>query len=95
MSISLDDVKRVAMLARIEITEAESQQTLEQLSGVFGLIEKMQAIDTTDVAPMAHAQDVVARLRPDAVTESDQKELFQSVAPAVEDGPYLVPKVIE
>ncbi len=95
MSISLDDVKRVAMLARIEITEAESQQTLEQLSGVFGLIEKMQAIDTTDVAPMAHAQDVVARLRPDAVTESDQKELFQSVAPAVEDGLYLVPKVIE
>ena len=95
MSLSLDDVKRVAMLARMEVTEAESTQMLEQLNGVFSLIEKMQAIDTTDVEPMAHAQDVVARLRPDEVTESDQKDLFQSVAPAVEDGLYLVPKVIE
>ena len=95
MSLSLDDVKRVAMLARIEVTDAESAQILDQLSGVFGLIEKMQAVDTTGIEPMAHAQDVVARLRPDTVTEADQHELFQSVAPAVEDGLYLVPKVIE
>lgn len=95
MSLSLDDVKRVAMLARIEVTDAESAQILDQLSGVFGLIEKMQAVDTTGIEPMAHAQDVVARLRPDTVTEADQHDLFQSVAPAVEDGLYLVPRVIE
>ncbi len=95
MSLTLDDVKRVAMLARIEVTDAESAQILEQLSGVFKLIEQMQAVGTTGVEPMAHAQDVVARLRPDAVTEGDEHELFQSVAPAVEADLYLVPKVIE
>ena len=95
MSLSPDDVKRVAMLARIEVTEAESTQILEQLVGVFGLIEKMQSVDTSGVEPMSHAQDVTARLRPDGVTESDEHEAFQSVAPAVEESLYLVPKVIE
>lgn len=95
MSLTLDDVKRVAMLARIEVTDSESEHILEQLGGVFSLIEKMQSADTAGVEPMAHAQDVVARLRPDAVTEADQHELFQSVAPAVEENLYLVPKVIE
>lgn len=95
MSLSLDDVKRVALLARIEVTDAESEQILGQLNGVFGLIERMQSVNTTGVEAMAHAQDVVARLRPDAVTENDQHELFQSVAPAVEGDLYLVPKVIE
>ena len=95
MSLSLDDVKRVAMLARIEVTDAESEQILGQLDGVFSLIEKMQSVDTAGVEPMAHAQDVVARLRPDVVSETDQHELFQSIAPAVEADLYLVPKVIE
>jgi aspartyl-tRNA(Asn)/glutamyl-tRNA(Gln) amidotransferase subunit C len=95
MSLTLDDVKRVAMLARIEITEAESEQMLGQLDNIFGLIEKMQAVDTANIEPMAHAQDVTARLRADTITESDQHELFQSIAPAVEDDLYLVPKVIE
>ena len=95
MSLSLDDVKRVAMLARIEVTDAESEQILGQLDGVFSLIEKMQSADTAGVEPMAHAQDVVARLRPDVVSETDQHELFQSIAPAVEADLYLVPKVIE
>lgn len=95
MSLSLDDVKRVAMLARMEVSDAESQRILDQLSGVFDLIAKMQSVDTEGVEPMAHAQDLVARLRPDVVTESDQHELFQSVAPAVEADLYLVPKVIE
>jgi aspartyl-tRNA(Asn)/glutamyl-tRNA(Gln) amidotransferase subunit C len=95
MSLSLDDVKRVAMLARMEVSDAESQQILDQLSGVFDLIAKMQSVDTEGIEPMAHAQDLVARLRPDVVTESDQHELFQSVAPAVEADLYLVPKVIE
>ena len=95
MSLTLDDVKRVAMLARIDVTDSESEKILEQLGGVFHLIEKMQSVDTSGVEPMAHAQDLVARLRPDVVTETDEHESFQSVAPQVEDDLYLVPKVIE
>ena len=95
MSLSLEDVKRAASLARLEISDAESQRILDQLSGVFELIAKMESVDTEGVEPMAHAQDVAARLRPDVVTESDKHELFQSIAPAVETDLYLVPKVIE
>lgn len=95
MSLSLDDVKRVANLARIEVSEEEARTRLVQLSEIFSLIEKMQAVDTSATRPMSHAQDVVQRLRPDAVTEHDQRELFQGIAPQVEAGLYLVPKVIE
>ena len=95
MSLSLDDVKRVANLARIEVSEDEVCTALTQLSGIFGLIEQMQEMDTSAITPMSHAQDVMQRLRADAVTEIDQRELFQSLAPQVEAGLYLVPKVIE
>ncbi|HJT50307.1 MAG TPA: Asp-tRNA(Asn)/Glu-tRNA(Gln) amidotransferase subunit GatC [Nitrosospira sp.] len=95
MSLSLDDVRRVANLARIEISEDEARIVLAELSGIFNLIEQMQAVDTSAIKPMSHAQDVVQRLRADAVAEIDQRELFQSVAPQVEAGLYLVPKVIE
>lgn len=95
MSLTLDDVKRIAHLARIAIDENEAEAALSQLSGIFGLIEEMQSVDTTGVEPMSHAQDVTLRLREDIVTESDQHLLFQSVAPQVENGLYLVPKVIE
>ena len=95
MSLTRDDVKRVARLARIAIDEQEADEVLGQLDRIFGLIEEMQAVDVTGVEPMAHAYDVTSRLREDAVTEPDQRELFQSVAPKVEDGLYLVPKVIE
>ncbi len=95
MSLSLDDIKRVANLACIEVSEAEAIAMMAQLSGIFGLIEQMQAVDTSTIEPMSHAQDVVQRLRDDAVTESDQRELFQSIAPKTEAGLYLVPKVIE
>jgi aspartyl-tRNA(Asn)/glutamyl-tRNA(Gln) amidotransferase subunit C len=95
MSLSLDDVKRIAHLARIEVTEGEAAEVLGQMNGIFHLIEQMQAVDTRGVEPMAHAQDVVLRLRDDQVTEIDQHRLFQSVAPQVEQGLYLVPKVIE
>lgn len=95
MSLSLDDVKRVADLARIEVSEDEARTTLAQLSEIFGLIQKMQAVDASAIRPMSHAQDVVQRLRPDVVTEADQRELFQKVAPQMEAGLYLVPKVIE
>ena len=95
MSLSLEEVKRIAHLARIEISEAEAVQTQGQLNDIFRLIESMRAVDTEGIEPMSHAQDLMLRLREDAVTESDQHRLFQSVAPQVEGGLYLVPKVIE
>lgn len=95
MTLSIDDVKRIADLAYLETNDNEAQATLKQLSDIFNLIEKMQAVDTSMVEPMSHAQDVVQRLRDDIVTESDQRELFQCIAPQVEKGLYLVPKVIE
>jgi len=95
MALELDDVKRVAHLARVAVDEAEAQAVLSQINDVFKLIAEMQAVDTREVAPMSHALDVVQRLRDDAVTEGDQHALFQSVAPHVEGGYYLVPKVIE
>jgi aspartyl-tRNA(Asn)/glutamyl-tRNA(Gln) amidotransferase subunit C len=95
MALTLDDVQRAAHLARIAIDDAEAEATLAQLTRVFGLIEDMQAVDISGIAPMAHAQDLMLRLRADAVTEGDQRQLFQSVAPEVEAGLYLVPKVIE
>ncbi len=95
MSLNLEQVRRVAQLARLEISEAEAEHTLGQLNRIFTLIEEMQAVDTTGVEPMAHAQDLGQRLREDRVTESDRRAAFQSVAPETEAGLYLVPKVIE
>jgi len=95
MTISLADVQRIAHLARIEITGAEADDARVKLDAIFGLINELQAIDTAGVVPMAHAQDVPLPLREDRVTESDCRALYQGVAPAVEDGLYLVPKVIE
>ena len=97
MSLSLNDVKRIAYLARIAIDDIEAAAVLKQLSGIFALIEQMQAVDTAGIEPMSHAQDVVLRLREDVVTETDQHKLFQSLAPKdhVKADLYLVPKVIE
>ncbi|HNO74268.1 Asp-tRNA(Asn)/Glu-tRNA(Gln) amidotransferase subunit GatC [Nitrosomonas mobilis] len=95
MTLSIDDIKRTAKLAQIETSELEAQQTLKQLSAIFDLIAQMQQVDTTGVDPMSHAQDMVQRLREDQVTETDQHQLFQSIAPQVEADLYLVPKVIE
>jgi aspartyl-tRNA(Asn)/glutamyl-tRNA(Gln) amidotransferase subunit C len=95
MSLTLDQVKRIAHLARLAVTDAEAEQVRGQLNDIFALIERMQAVDTEGVAPMAHAQDVSLRLRDDAVTEADRHADFQAVAPQVEAGLYLVPKVIE
>lgn len=95
MSLTQDDVKRIARLARIEIDDAQAQATQGQLNTIFDLIATMQAVDTRDIAPMAHAQEVYQRLRADAVTETDFQAAFQAIAPAVDKGLYLVPKVIE
>ncbi len=95
MSLSLDDVSRIARLARIEISSAEAEHTRAQLNGILAFVEQLQAVDTEGIEPMAHAVDVVQRLRADAVTEADRRDAFQAIAPAVEAGLYLVPKVIE
>jgi len=95
MSLTPDDVRRLARLARIAIEPAEETAVLERLNRVLGLIEEMRAVDTRGIEPMAHVVDTAQRLRPDEVRETDQRALYQSVAPAVEEGLYLVPKVIE
>lgn len=95
MSLSLEEVRRIAMLARIEVTDAEIPSVQEKLNGILGMIAEMQSVDTTGVEPMAHAQDLAQRLRPDLVTETDQRAAFQAIAPETENGLYLVPKVIE
>jgi aspartyl-tRNA(Asn)/glutamyl-tRNA(Gln) amidotransferase subunit C len=95
MSLSSDQVRRIALLARIAVSPDETGAVLAQLNRVLGLIDEMQSIDTRGVEPMAHALDLHQRLREDFVTEVDQHALFQAVAPAVEGGLYLVPKVIE
>lgn len=95
MSLTQQDVARIAKLARIAVTEAELEAVGGDLNRIFGLIEKMQAVNTEGIEPMAHPQDVSLRLRPDAVTAENRREAFQAVAPQVENGLYLVPKVIE
>ena len=104
MALSIEDIKKVAHLARIEISESDASATLSKLTGILGLIEQMQAVNTEGIVPMSHSQDVVQRLREDVVTKTNQRELFQKIAPslgngstlqAVDCGLYLVPKVIE
>jgi aspartyl-tRNA(Asn)/glutamyl-tRNA(Gln) amidotransferase subunit C len=95
MSLTLEQVQRIAHLARIEISESEASSTQVHLNGIFELIEQMQAVDTRGIEPMAHAQELAQRLRADLVSESDRRAAFQAVAPETEAGLYLVPKVIE
>jgi len=95
MLLSLDDVRRIAQLARLQINDTEAEQVLAQLRAIFALIDELQAVDTRGVDPMSHAQGLRLRLREDQVSEPDQRQLFQSIAPQAEAGLYLVPKVIE
>jgi aspartyl-tRNA(Asn)/glutamyl-tRNA(Gln) amidotransferase subunit C len=95
MSLNLEDVTRIARLARIELSATELETTRDQLNGILGFIEQLQAVDTEGIEPMAHAMDVVQRLRPDTVTETDRRAEFQALAPESEAGLYLVPRVVE
>jgi aspartyl-tRNA(Asn)/glutamyl-tRNA(Gln) amidotransferase subunit C len=95
MQLSSEQVQRIARLARLEISDTEAATASAQLSEIFGLIARMQAVDTAGIEPMAHAQDVSQRLRADAVSETDRRAAYQAVAPETEAGLYLVPKVIE
>ena len=93
--LSLEQVARIADLARIELTPAEAESMREQLNGILAMVDRMNGVDTSGVEPMSHPQDAAQRLRDDRVSEADARTDFQALAPATEDGLYLVPKVIE
>lgn len=95
MSLALDDVRRIAHLARIEITDDEAERTLAQLNDIFAMIERMQAVDTDGIEPMSHPLGGDQRLRADAVTEGDGRQENMKNAPEQAEGLFLVPKVIE
>lgn len=95
MSLEKDDITRIAHLARLGIDEAEKASYAERLSSILAFVEQMNAADTEGIEPLAHPLELGARLRPDVVNESDEREVFQAIAPEVEAGLYLVPKVIE
>ena len=99
MALTLADVSRIAHLARLELTAADAATMLEQLNGFFGIVEQMSAVDTRGVeplyTPLSAVQKVALRLREDVVTEGDRRAANQRSAPLVEDGLFLVPKVME
>jgi aspartyl-tRNA(Asn)/glutamyl-tRNA(Gln) amidotransferase subunit C len=95
MALSKDDVVNIAHLARLDIDAKDIPEYERNLTNILGLVEQMNQVDTASVEPMAHPLDAVQRLRPDEVSESNQRDYFQSIAPATENGLYLVPKVIE
>lgn len=95
VSLDNEDIQKIAWLARLQIADADSPKYATELSQVLDLVDQLNQIDTDDVVPMAHPTDAVQRLRPDEVTEENQREKFQSIAPQAESGLYLVPKVIE
>jgi aspartyl-tRNA(Asn)/glutamyl-tRNA(Gln) amidotransferase subunit C len=95
MTLTADDVKKIAHLARLGINQQDMASYTQDLSGMLALMTLMGETDTDDVLPMAHPMDQTQRLRADEVTESDNRKNFQTIAPQVEDGLYLVPKVIE
>ena len=93
--LSLDQIARIAELARLEVSPAESAALQQQLNDILAMVDAMAAVDTEGVEPMSHPQEAMQRLRDDGATEGDQRAGFQAIAPQVEDGLYLVPKVIE
>ena len=95
MALDKSDVESIAHLARLEISEADIPLYAENLSNILSLVEQMNAVDTSGVTPMAHPLEMAQRLREDAVTEENIREHLQAHAPAVENGLFLVPKVIE
>lgn len=95
MSLSRDDVEKIAHLARLAISEADIPDYASDLSNILGLVSQMEAVATDAVTPMAHPLDMAQRLRPDVVTEADQRDRFQQNSPSVENGLFLVPQVLE
>jgi aspartyl-tRNA(Asn)/glutamyl-tRNA(Gln) amidotransferase subunit C len=95
MAVDRSDIAKLAELARIAISDSAADEVAQRISDVLVLVDQLQAVDTEGIAPMAHPLDAVQRLRSDEVTETNQREHFQAIAPATQDGLYLVPQVIE
>lgn len=95
MSLSPDEVQKIARLARLAVSESEVASYSGELSSILEMVDRMDRVDTSGVEPMAHPQHATQRMRPDAVTETDQRERYQKIAPSVERGLYLVPRVVE
>ncbi|KNX79633.1 glutamyl-tRNA amidotransferase [Pseudomonas sp. 250J] len=95
MALQRSDVEKIAHLARLGLNEGELPRTTDALNSILGLVDQMQAVDTSGVEPLAHPLETTQRLRPDQVTESNQRDRYQAVAPSTENGLYLVPKVID
>ena len=95
MTIQQDEIEKIAELARIRIAPDEVAEVTSRIANILTLVDQLQAIDTAGIEPMANPLDAVQRLRVDAITEANQRDAFQAIAPAVESGLYLVPKVIE
>ena len=95
MSLTINDVEKIAKLSRLSLNDTEKNATLEKLNAVFELVEKMQTVNTDGIEPMSHPHEVALRLRDDAVTESDHAAQYQAVAPEVRNRLYIVPQVIE
>lgn len=95
MALEQSDVEKIAQLARLTVDSNEAQEVTKRISSILELIDQMQSVDTKNVAPLAHPFEAIQRLRPDVVTESNQRDYLQKLAPATQDGLYLVPKVIE
>lgn len=95
MALTASDVQKIARLSRLHLSDTEQEATLSQLNNVFDMIAKMQAIPTDGVEPMRHPHEMALRLREDTVTETNQREHYQESAPLVQDGLYLVPKVLD
>ncbi|PVZ12348.1 MULTISPECIES: Asp-tRNA(Asn)/Glu-tRNA(Gln) amidotransferase subunit GatC [unclassified Pseudomonas] len=95
MALERSDVEKIAHLARLGLNEADLPSTIDALNSILGLVDQMQAVDTQGIAPLAHPLEAFQRLRADQVTEHNQREAYQAVAPATESGLYLVPKVID
>ncbi|AUX61409.1 Asp-tRNA(Asn)/Glu-tRNA(Gln) amidotransferase subunit GatC [Simonsiella muelleri] len=95
MSLTINDVEKIAKLSRLSLNNTEKNATLEKLNAVFALVEKMQTVNTDGIEPMSHPHEVALRLRDDAVTESDHAAQYQAVAPEVRNRLYIVPQVIE
>ena len=93
--LSLDQIAKIAELARLELPPAAAAALQQELNGILAMVDRMQAVDTRGVEPMSHPQQAMQRLREDEAVERDRREAFQAIAPETEDGLYLVPKVIE
>lgn len=95
MTVKQDEIEKIAELARVRIAPEEAAEVTARIANILTLVDQLQAVDTDGVEPMANPLDAVQRLRADTVTEINQRDAFQAIAPAVENGLYLVPKVIE